>query len=88
MGYINGFVKGIVIGTIAGVFLAPQPGGKTRDQIRRFLSGARDGAEDARAHVPQSADDSARKVWDGAAAALDRADNALGDSRPAPKRAP
>src|SRR5688572_14324235 len=42
MGYIRGLVHGTVIGTIAGLCIAPQPGVRTREQLSAFGHAARD----------------------------------------------
>lgn len=43
MGYIRGFVHGAVVGTVAGICIAPQPGNRTRQQLSAFGSAARNG---------------------------------------------
>jgi gas vesicle protein len=43
MGYIRGFVHGGVIGAVAGICIAPQPGAKTRQQLGAFGNAAKDG---------------------------------------------
>lgn len=42
MGYIRGFVHGGVVGAVAGLCMAPQPGIKTRQQLAAFGTAARD----------------------------------------------
>ena len=77
MGYVSGFVKGSLVGAVVGVCVAPQTGAETRNQLRRLLAGARLGADDARQHVPASAEPAVRKAWDGAASVLGKADDAV-----------
>lgn len=43
MGYIRGLVHGAVIGTIAGICIAPQPGKRTREQLSALTTAAREG---------------------------------------------
>lgn len=43
MGYIRGFVHGSVVGVVAGICIAPQPGTRTRQQLGAFGAAARDG---------------------------------------------
>lgn len=77
MGYLNGFVKGTLVGTVLGLCIAPQTGGETRDQLKRLRAGARLGAEDARRHVPATADPTVARAWDGAASVLGTVDGSV-----------
>ena len=43
MGYVRGFIHGGVIGAVAGICVAPQPGIKTRQQLAAFGAAAKDG---------------------------------------------
>jgi len=51
MGYVRGFVHGGVVGVVAGLCIAPQPGEKTRQQLAAFGAAARDGYEVAQRTV-------------------------------------
>ncbi len=42
MGYIRGFVHGTVVGAVAGICVAPQPGPKTRQQLAAFSASAKE----------------------------------------------
>jgi gas vesicle protein len=63
MGYIRGFVHGSVIGVVAGLCVAPQPGSKTRQQLAACGAAARDGY--------QAAERTVRRVAPFASAAAD-----------------
>ena len=65
MGYIRGFVHGSVVGVVAGLCIAPQPGPKTRQQLAAFGAAARDGY--------QVAERTVRRVAPFASAAADLA---------------
>lgn len=45
MGYLRGLVHGVAIGTLAGLAIAPQPGDRTRQQVRDAARGVRNGLE-------------------------------------------
>lgn len=45
MGYLRGFVHGAVAGTVIGLCVAPQPGERTRLQLREGVKAVREGAE-------------------------------------------
>ncbi len=45
MGYVRGFIHGVAIGTLAGLALAPQPGERTREQMKDAAKGVRNGLE-------------------------------------------
>lgn len=45
MGYFRGLVHGVAIGTLAGLALAPQPGERTREQVKDAAKGVRSGLE-------------------------------------------
>jgi hypothetical protein len=47
MGYIRGFIHGAVAGTLIGLCIAPQPGERTRAQLRAFGRAAREGVDAA-----------------------------------------
>ena len=47
MGYIKGLVHGAVVGTLVGLWVAPQSGERTRAQLRAFGKAARDGIDTA-----------------------------------------
>jgi gas vesicle protein len=47
MGYIRGFVHGAVAGTLIGICIAPQPGERTRAQLRALGKAARGGVDSA-----------------------------------------
>ena len=51
MGYIRGVLHGAVIGAVAGICLAPQPGRKTREQLAGFGGTAKEGYEIAQRTV-------------------------------------
>ena len=65
MGYIRGFVHGSVVGVVAGLCVAPQPGTKTRQQLAAFGAAAKDGY--------QVAERTVRRVAPFASAAADLA---------------
>jgi len=77
MGYVSGFIKGGLVGTVVGLCVAPQTGEQTRTQLKRLLAGARLGADDARQHVPHSADPVVGRAWEGAASVLGKADDTV-----------
>lgn len=43
MSYVRGLIHGTVAGTLLGLCVAPQPGEKTRAQVRAATSAAREG---------------------------------------------
>ena len=45
MGYFRGLIHGVAIGTLAGLAIAPQPGERTREQMRGAAKGMRSGLE-------------------------------------------
>ena len=45
MGYFRGLMHGVAIGTLAGLALAPQPGERTREQMKDAAKGMRNGLE-------------------------------------------
>ena len=45
MGYFRGLIHGVAIGTLAGLALAPQPGERTREQMKDAAKGVRSGLE-------------------------------------------
>ena len=45
MGYFRGLIHGVAIGTLAGLALAPQPGDRTREQMKDAAKGVRSGLE-------------------------------------------
>lgn len=45
MGYFRGLMHGMAIGTLAGLAIAPQPGDRTREQMREAAKGVRSGLE-------------------------------------------
>ena len=45
MGYFRGLIHGMAIGTVAGLALAPQPGDRTRQQMKDAANGVRSGLE-------------------------------------------
>ena len=45
MGYFRGLMHGMAIGTLAGLALAPQPGERTREQMKDAAKGVRGGLE-------------------------------------------
>lgn len=45
MGYFRGLIHGVAIGTLAGLALAPQPGERTREQMKDAAKGMRSGLE-------------------------------------------
>lgn len=45
MGYVRGLIHGVAIGTLAGLALAPQPGERTREQMKDAAKGMRSGLE-------------------------------------------
>lgn len=45
MGYIRGLMHGFALGTLAGLALAPQPGDRTREQLREAAKGVKSGLE-------------------------------------------
>ncbi|MGD1054201.1 MAG: YtxH domain-containing protein [Candidatus Dormibacteria bacterium] len=51
MGYIRGVIHGAVAGTLIGLCIAPQPGDRTRAQLRAFARAARGGVDTAQRTV-------------------------------------
>lgn len=49
MGYLKGLVHGAVLGTVAGICIAPQEGARTRAQLQRASDQAREGYTKAQA---------------------------------------
>jgi gas vesicle protein len=45
VGYFRGLIHGVAIGTLAGLALAPQPGQRTREQVKDADNGMRSGRE-------------------------------------------
>lgn len=45
MGYFRGFIHGVAIGTLAGLAIAPQPGDRTREQMREAAKGLKSGID-------------------------------------------
>ena len=45
MGYFRGLMHGVAIGTLAGLALAPQPGERTREQMKEAAKGMKSGLE-------------------------------------------
>ena len=45
MGYVRGLIHGTAIGTVVGLAIAPQPGTRTREQIREAAKGIKAGIE-------------------------------------------
>lgn len=45
MGYFRGLIHGVAIGTLAGLAIAPQPGERTREQVRDAARGVKSGLE-------------------------------------------
>jgi len=45
VGYFRGLIHGIALGTLAGLALAPQPGDRTRAQMREAAKGVKGGIE-------------------------------------------
>ena len=45
MGYVRGLIHGAAIGTVVGLAIAPQPGEKTRQQLREAAKGIKIGIE-------------------------------------------
>ena len=45
MGYFRGLIHGMAVGTLAGLALAPQPGERTREQLKDAAQGVRGGLE-------------------------------------------
>jgi len=75
MGYVRGIVHGAVIGTIAGICIAPQQGAKTRAQLQGFADTAQRTAQSlqrtARRMAPQ-VQDAARTAVDAAGKVANR----------------
>ena len=45
MGYIRGLIHGAAIGTVVGLAIAPQPGDRTREQVKEAAKGVKTGLE-------------------------------------------
>ena len=45
MGYLRGLIHGAAIGTVVGLAIAPQPGDRTREQVREAAKGVKTGLE-------------------------------------------
>lgn len=45
MGYLRGFIHGAAIGTAVGLAIAPQPGNRTREQVKDAAKGVKTGLE-------------------------------------------
>jgi gas vesicle protein len=55
MGYLRGALHGVVVGTVAGLCIAPQEGRRTREQLSGFINGAQRTARFARRAVEKVA---------------------------------
>ena len=74
MGYIRGLIHGSVIGTLAGLAIAPQTGDKTRSQVQGIVLGAQKTVKS----VQRTARRVAPQVQDAARSAVDAANKVAG----------